>query len=90
MGYICYLFYLVITFPFLSDPDANLESIQTLKELSELQPFINKPDWSENVPELRQLAIENPEKINSKTIVKHFTKLRLAGMNVSIMSFFLN
>eukprot|EP00794_Sanderia_malayensis_P014043 gene14043-15502_t len=65
------------------EPDARLESIQSLKDLADVPPFVNKPDWSENIPALRQLAIENPERINEKNIVTHFTKLRLVGMNIA-------
>ncbi len=67
-----------------SEQDANLESVQSLKEISELEPFINKPDWSEDGVKIRQLGIVDPSQITDKKVLQHFTKLRLASMNVSV------
>ena len=70
------------------EPNARLESIQGLTELSKLHPFTNTSGWSEDVASLRLKAIESPEKINMKSIEKHFTTLRLSDMNVSDVWYF--
>lgn len=64
------------------EQDPNLESVQSLKEVSELEPFINKPDWSEDGVKIRQLGIVDPSQITDKKVLQHFTKLRLASMNI--------
>ena len=71
-----------------TDTNANLESIQTLQEISKLEPFTIKTDWSEDIGKIRKLAIENPEGITKRNIYKYFSKLRLVDLNVSILCFF--
>ena len=67
----------------LLDPSAGLESVQSLLEMMENEPFKTDADWSENCDQLRKLAIKNPEKITRDNIFGYFTMLRLVGMNVS-------
>eukprot|EP00112_Aurelia_sp_Birch-Aquarium-sp1_P010801 Seg2294.8 transcript_id=Seg2294.8/GoldUCD/mRNA.D3Y31 product="Leucine-rich repeat-containing protein 43" protein_id=Seg2294.8/GoldUCD/D3Y31 len=64
------------------DTDADLESIQTLQEISKLEPFTIKTDWSEDIGKIRKLAIENPEGITKGNIYKYFSKLRLVDLNI--------
>ncbi|XP_065054348.1 leucine-rich repeat-containing protein 43-like isoform X1 [Rhopilema esculentum] len=65
------------------DPNANWESIQSLIEVSSIEPFSMSADWSEDIIELRKLAITNPGQITRYNIFKYFTRLQLIGMNIN-------
>ena len=60
-----------------------MESIQSLLEMMENEPFKTDLDWSEDCDRLRKIAIKNPEKVTKDNIFLYFTKLRLVAKNVS-------
>lgn len=69
--------------PSILEPDASLESTQSLLEILEMEPFAADGGWSEDTASIRKLVIKNPERITKNSIYRYFTKLRLLGMGVS-------
>jgi len=65
------------------EQNAESESIQSLLEMMENEPFKTDLDWSEDCDRLRKIAIKDPEKITKENIFLYFTKLRLVDKNIT-------